>query len=113
MTKQAPLQEVEDFLARHPDITQFDMMVVDMNGILRGKQLGRDYVKKLYTEGVRLPASNYILDWTGQNIATLDLGSADGDPDFFCKAAPGTLKPVPWAGRPTGQVIASDGGMTM
>ena len=107
MTKQAPLQEVEDFLARHPDLTQFDMMFVDMNGILRGKQLGRDYVKKLYTEGVRLPASNYILDWTGQNIATLDLGSADGDPDFFCKAAPGTLKPVPGAGRPTGQVIAS------
>ena len=33
------------------------------------KQLGRDYVKKLYTEGVRLPGSNYLLDWTGQNVS--------------------------------------------
>jgi glutamine synthetase len=107
MSAQNTLEEVEAFLAEYPDISTFDMMVVDMNGILRGKQLGRDYVKKLYTEGVRLPGSNYLLDWTGQNIATLDFGSADGDPDYFCKAAPGTLKPVPWAKRPTGQVLAS------
>ncbi len=107
MNKKADLAEVDAFLAAHPDTASFDMMVVDMNGILRGKQLGRDYVKKLYTEGVRLPGSNYLLDWTGQNVEGLEYGSSDGDPDFFCKAAPGTLKPVPWARRPSGQVIAS------
>ncbi len=107
MSAQNSLQEVEAFLAAHPDITTFDMMVVDMNGILRGKQLGRDYVRKLYTEGVRLPGSNYILDWTGSNISTLNYGGGDGDPDYFCKAVPSTLKPVPWARRPTGQALAS------
>ena len=107
MTEQAQLAEVEAFLAGHPQIGSFDMMVVDMNGILRGKQLGRDYVKKLYTEGVRLPGSNYLLDWTGSNVETLNYGTSDGDPDYFCKAAPGTLKAVPWAKRPTGQIIAS------
>ena len=107
MSDGSQLQEVEAFLKAHPDAATVDMMIVDMNGILRGKQLGRDYVKKLYTEGVRLPGSNYLLDWTGQNVVGYDYGSSDGDPDFFCKAAPGTLTAVPWAPRPSAQVIAS------
>ncbi len=107
MADKANLKEVEAFLKVHRDVTTVDMMVVDMNGILRGKQLGRDYVTKLYTEGVRLPGSNYLLDWTGQNVSAYEYGTSDGDPDYFCKAAPGTLKPVPWARRSAGQVIAS------
>lgn len=105
--RQQPLAEVEAFLAEHPDIAVIDMLVPDMNGILRGKQLAREAASKLWTEGVRLPGSNYLLDWTGQNIPGLRFGSRDGDPDWFCFAAPGTLAPAPWTQRPTGQVLAS------
>jgi glutamine synthetase len=66
------------------------MVIADMNGILRGKQLARNYLKKLYADGVRLPGSNYLLDWTGQNVATLRFGTADGDPDYFCFPVKGT-----------------------
>ena len=67
----------------------------------------RDAVDKLYTEGVRLPASNYLLDWTGQSVPPIGYGTEDGDPDWYCKAVPGTLKLAPWAKRVTGQVLTS------
>jgi glutamine synthetase len=99
--------EADAFLAAHPDAETVDMVIADMNGILRGKQLARNYLNKLYSDGVRLPGSNYLLDWTGQNVATLRFGTADGDPDYFCFPVKGTLKPVPWSPRPAGQVLAS------
>jgi hypothetical protein len=81
-TQQRSDREAQEFLANNPDVVTIDMLIPDMNGILRGKQLTRDYLPKLFTEGVRMPGSNYLLDWTGQNIETLDYGTADGDPDF-------------------------------
>jgi len=38
----------------------------------------------------------YLLDATGQSIPTIYYGIADGDPDNFCRAVPGTLSLVPW-----------------
>ena len=99
--------EADAFLAAHPDAETVDMVIADMNGILRGKQLARNYLKKLYSDGVRLPGSNYLLDWTGQNVTSLKFGTSDGDPDYFCFPVKGTLKPVPWSLRPSGQVLAS------
>ncbi len=100
-------REARKFLAANPDIVTVDMLVPDMNGILRGKQLTHEYLPKLYTEGVRMPGSIYLLDWTGQNIGTLDYGSSDGDPDFLCFPVEGTLARIDWARRPSAQVIAS------
>ena len=100
-------REAREFLASNPDVVTIDMLVPDMNGILRGKQLTREYLPKLYTEGVRMPGSIYLLDWTGQNIGTLDYGSSDGDPDFLCFPVEGTLARIDWARRPSAQVIAS------
>jgi len=100
--------EPEQFLSAHPDIVAIDMLVPDMNGILRGKQLARSYLGKLYDEdGVRLPGSVYLLDSSGQNVNTYDYGTSDGDPDYYCFAVPNLLVPVPWSRRPTAQVLAS------
>ncbi len=100
-------READTFFQRFPDTKLVDMLVPDMNGMLRGKQLARDAVSKVYTEGIRLPVSNYLLDWTGQSVPPIGYGTIDGDPDWYCKAVPGTLKPVPWAKRSTGQVLTS------
>ncbi len=99
--------EAVAFLANNPEIVSIDMLVPDMNGILRGKQLSPEYLPKLYTEGVRMPGSIYLLDWTGQNIGTLNYGSSDGDPDFLCFPVEGTLARIDWALRPSAQVLAS------
>jgi glutamine synthetase len=57
--------EADAFLAAHPDVETIDMVIADMNGILRGKQLARSGLAKLFADGVRLPSSNFLLDWTG------------------------------------------------
>ncbi|MGF7162302.1 glutamine synthetase [Rhodoligotrophos appendicifer] len=109
MLKHSPgATEAETFLAAHPEILAVDMLITDMNGILRGKQLARNYLGKLYDDdGVRLPGSIFLLDSTGANVLTYDYGTRDGDPDYYCYAVPGLLAPVPWSKRPTAQVLAS------
>lgn len=99
--------EADAFLAAHPDVETIDMVIADMNGILRGKQLARSGLAKLFADGVRLPSSNFLLDWTGQNVTTYRFGTTDGDPDQFCFPVANTLKPAPWSPRPSGQVLAS------
>ncbi len=86
-----PDSEAIAFLADNPDMVTIDMLMPDMNGILRGKQLTHDYLPKLYTEGARMPGSIYLLDWTGRNVETFDYGTSDGDPDFLCFPVAGTL----------------------
>lgn len=107
MPKDAEMAEAEAFLAEHPDVETVELLMPDMCGILRGKRLTRDSFRKLYSGNVRAPASLYLLDATGQSVPTIHYGIADGDPDSFCRPVPGTLKPVPWAERPTGQVLGS------
>ena len=106
----ASREEYDTFLKTHPDAAWIEMMVPDMSGQLRGKRLTPKGAAKLFgeeAEGCRLPGSNYLLDVTGQNVATLPYGGPDGDPDFFCHAVPDTLRPVPWSREPAGQVLCS------
>ena len=107
MTDWLSRQEAETFFETHPDIAGIDMMVPDMCGILRGKRIGHEARAKLYDNGIMLPGSTYMLDATGQNCATLEYGSKDGDPDNHCFGVAETLVPVPWARTPTAQVLAS------
>jgi glutamine synthetase len=99
--------EMDAFLAANPDIELIELLVPDMCGILRGKRLTRDNFGKLFAGEVRVPGSICLLDATGQSVPTIHYGIADGDPDYFCRPAPGTLTTVPWAEQPMGQIMAS------
>ncbi len=107
MPKASTMSEADAFLAANPGVKTIELLLPDMCGILRGKRLTRNSFKKLYSGSVRTPGSLYILDVTGQNVPTMRAGITDGDPDKFCLPAPGTLKPVPWAQQPLGQVLGS------
>lgn len=107
MTDWLSKQEVDAFVKQNPDLRGVDMLIPDMCGILRGKRIGVEAIDKLHEGGVALPGSTYMLDATGQNCETIDYGTRDGDPDYSCLGVSGTLKPVPWAHKPTAQVIAS------
>lgn len=107
MPKDDHMTEADAFLAAHPGVKTIELLMPDMCGILRGKRLTKNSFKKLYSGSVRTPGSLYLLDITGQDIPAVLLGFADGDPDKFCRPAPGTLKPVPWAEQPLGQVLGS------
>lgn len=105
MPKDAESAEVDAFLKDNPDVSTVELLMPDMCGILRGKRLTRNGFSKLYSGEVRAPGSLCLMDATGQSVPGIHYGIADGDPDNYCHPVPGTLKPVPWAKRPTGQVL--------
>ncbi len=111
-TKTAPAVKAADheaaaFIAAHPDIKQVDALLPDSCGVLRGKKLPIRGLAKLYGEGVGFPGSIYATDITGSTVEETGLGLDEGDADRPCHAVPGTLATVPWARRPTAQILLS------
>ncbi|WP_454831617.1 glutamine synthetase family protein [Pseudoxanthomonas wuyuanensis] len=92
-----------------------DLLLPDMNGLLRGKRVSRDALEKVYRDGVCLPMSLIATDITGNTVEETGLGYDIGDEDRICRPVPGTLRPVPWAPRPMAQLLLamedSAGGM--
>ncbi|MEE8271831.1 MAG: glutamine synthetase family protein [Alphaproteobacteria bacterium] len=97
--------EVARFLADHPDIRQIDALIPDTCGVLRGKKVPARGLAGLFGDGLVFPGSVYATDITGTTVEATGLGLSEGDADRPCLPVPGTLRPVPWAPRPTGQVL--------
>lgn len=91
-----PIDEARDFLARHPAIDSIDLLLSDLNGVLRGKRIPRENLEKAYVNGINLPGSVFALDITGNTIEETGLGLDIGDCDQVCRPIPGTLMPTPW-----------------
>ncbi|GAB2500585.1 glutamine synthetase family protein [Pseudoxanthomonas sangjuensis] len=88
-------------------LEQIDLLLPDMNGLLRGKRVTRDALDKVYADGVCLPMSLIGTDITGNTVEETGLGYDIGDEDRICRPVPGSLKPVPWAPRPMAQLLLS------
>lgn len=97
--------ELEAFLAAHPEIENFDLLLPDINGIVRGVRAPRADMPGVFESGVYMSASTMLLDSRGLLPEGLEIGLADGDPDYPCLPVPGTLASIPWATRPTGQCL--------
>lgn len=95
----SPAAEAHAFLSRHPDIDSIDLLISDLNGVMRGKRIPRDNLEKAYEEGVNLPASIFALDINGNTIEETGLGLSSGDGDRLCRPVPGSLIPSPWLRR--------------
>ncbi|WP_290796513.1 glutamine synthetase family protein [Halomonas sp.] len=91
--------DVRAFLDAHPEISSVDLLISDLNGVIRGKRIPRDNLTKAYTGGIALPASVFALDINGHTIEATGLGLDSGDGDRLCRPIPGSLKPVPWVAR--------------
>ncbi|MCW8873235.1 MAG: glutamine synthetase family protein, partial [Xanthomonadales bacterium] len=98
-------QELENYLAAHPETRYLETLVTDINGILRGKRAERDDFYKLFNNGMNLCAATAILDSRGNTFETVPYGVRDGDPDVRGVAIAGSLAPVPWVNLPTAQVL--------
>ena len=99
----------EDLLAlqQTPDCELIDLILPDMNGLLRGKRITRSALEKVYADGVCLPMSLIATDITGNTVEETGLGYDIGDEDRICRPVPGTLRPVPWSPRPMAQLLLS------
>lgn len=99
------MQDVERFLAEHPETRSVDAFVIDLCGHAVGKRHPVGDLPKLLTEGSSLCAAMQLTDATGTSWDTAGLGFSDGDPDTPTVAIPGTLAPVPWAPEPRAQLL--------
>ena len=84
---------------------QIDLILPDMNGLLRGKRVTRDALDKVYQNGICLPMSLIGTDVTGNTVEETGLGYDIGDEDRICRPIPGTLRPIPWQGKPMAQAL--------
>jgi glutamine synthetase len=96
--------ELERFLAAHPDVRFVDAFVNDLNTIERGKRIDRAAMAGVFARGMPLPGSMFALDIQGGTVEASGLGFEDGDADRPCLPIPGTLAPVPWQSGGVAQV---------
>jgi len=97
--------ELARFLKAHPEVTQVDAFLADMNGVPRGKRFPVHEAAKIWDSGVQLPFCLYFLDVTGEDLDPGGRSEARGDPDGNAWPVAGTLAPVPWAAEPTAQLL--------
>ena len=99
--------EATEFLAAHPEIEAFDVVLVDANGIGRGKIVRRHELLPLFTGGRHMPISILGLDITGEDVHETGLIWDSGDGDLRAWPIPGTLAPLHGTQPPRGQVSMS------
>ncbi|GGK03624.1 glutamine synthetase family protein [Pseudomonas matsuisoli] len=99
------LEEANAFLEEHPEVQFVDLLIADMNGVVRGKRIERASLTKVYEKGINLPASLFALDINGSTVESTGLGLDIGDADRICYPIPGTLSAEPWQKRPTAQLL--------
>jgi glutamine synthetase len=83
-SRQANISEAIDRLrAARPAIRHVELLLPDLNGILRGKRCTLKELEGIARSGLSYPASGYLLDSRGSLIDGLVHGSEDGDPDYL------------------------------
>jgi len=91
--------EYQQFLQQHPGIESVDLLLVDLNGIVRGKRAPISALSKLASGGLVFPRGTTLLDSLGRAAESLPWGVLDGDPDRPIAPVSGSLTPAPV--RPT------------
>jgi len=104
MSKPLP-DDVQAFLAAHPDIDVVDAFLFDLNGTALGKRYPVSEIGKICEGGFAMPEAVFTLDVTGDCCDPQGIGFSDGDPDGLGAMIPGSLVLVPWADEPTAQCL--------
>lgn len=97
--------EAEAFLAAHPEIEAFDIVLNDANGIGRGKIIRRHELMPFFTGGRHLPISILGLDICGEDVHETGLIWDQGDGDRRAWPVPGTLTALHGTQPPRGEVL--------
>jgi glutamine synthetase len=100
-------EEVSEFLERHPDIEVVQLVITDLNGVARGKNIAREELAALFGPGRNVAGSILGLDVTGEDVEDTGLVWAVGDADQTCRPVAGTLARAAWLARPTAQVLGT------
>ena len=102
---QAGLEELQRFLSAHPRTELLDPLVADLCGGFRTKRTPMEQAEKLFRHGLEMPYALHLIDVTGDCCDPLGIGIGNGAPDGTAVPIAGTLAPVPWAERPSAQLL--------
>jgi len=97
--------EAEAFLAAHPEIEAFDIVLHDANGIGRGKIIRRHELLSMFKAGRHLPISILGLDICGEDVHETGLIWDEGDGDRRAWPVPGSLRAIHASQPPRGEVL--------
>ncbi|MCB1492455.1 MAG: glutamine synthetase [Rhodobiaceae bacterium] len=100
-------EDVSAFLAEHPDLDTLEVVLPDINSVLRGKWMPGAAVTKVFESGVAFPFSLFGLDVWGREVEETGLHIETGDKDGVCWPVDGSLTMVPYAERKTAQLLLS------
>ncbi|MFN3955269.1 MAG: glutamine synthetase family protein [Pararhodobacter sp.] len=103
----ASLEEARAFLQAHPEITAFDILLHDSNGIGRGKIIRRHELEAIYTGGRHLPISILGLDICGEDVDETGLIWDCGDGDLRAWPVPGSLTALHGTNPARGELFLS------
>ena len=58
------LNEANAFLKEHPEVLYVDLLIADMNGVVRGKRIERTSLHKVYEKGIngRMTATESLIE---------------------------------------------------
>lgn len=108
----ADKSELEEFLKRHPDTEMIEVLMPDINGILRCKRIQRREFDTLFGGNFKAPITTPFLGVMGNLYEEgLDPSLFAGDPDQLVLPLSGTLAPLPWVESPTAQVLTGFAGL--
>ncbi|MCB1517471.1 MAG: glutamine synthetase [Hyphomicrobiaceae bacterium] len=99
------LQEYADYCTQHGVPDRLELLLCDINAVMRGKWLPGDQAGKLPSGDARLPMSTYAPNIIGYEVEGTGLGIEVGDPDGYMVPIPGTLRPIPWLRGNIAQVL--------
>ena len=99
------LSELRAVQKKHGKFEALELLIPDLNGILKGKRIRPADFEKVCKDGFYFCAGATLLTTLGETVAGIPFGDSDGDPDLPAELVPGSISPVPWAKRPTGQTL--------
>lgn len=99
------VKEYKQFLDQNPDVTGIDLLIADLNGVIRGKRVAKSTLEKVFKNGVYFTTSLFALDINGDTIEETGLGIVQGDGDSTCFPIPRTLTTTPWHKQAMGQLL--------
>ena len=98
-------QEIEQFRAKYPDVSEVDLIILDIPGNFYGKRYAITELEKLAENGLKLPRGMPLMSVQGHAIDALGHGIIDGDPDAQIELIPNSLRYVSWESEPRAQMM--------
>jgi glutamine synthetase len=102
VSKESDVEIARQFLVDNPDIEVIEVLLIDLNGVHRGKWIPRHKLESVFEGGLRIALTSVTPDIWGRDVESLCANTGDGD--GICVPTVRTLKRLPWLARPTAQL---------